>query len=184
MDTIEQQLIVATYSDPSAASQAVERLQHELPALGVDLPSGALLTRTPDGGLEIRSLRDAEGVSTILYNAGDVAFFLGLGAARIAFTSMRDAAALMLRGSGRLAALAGAVALLPLQKMRGTISSNEQFRRIGDQLETGDAAVVLVASSDLAENPSVQAVLVETGGHVVEPSADASSANPSTLASA
>jgi len=160
-------MMVATYSSPRAAARALEQLQQDLPEAGIAMPRGALLTRTPDGGLNIRELHDT-GVSDVASSALDVALFLGIGTARIAWTTLRDGASLLVRSTSRMAALAGALAVLPLQKVRGAVASNEQLRRIGDQLETGATAVVLITDAHGENLAQLCTLLAKTGGRIVQ----------------
>jgi uncharacterized membrane protein len=152
----QRQVIVARFDNRGEAQKALKTLNKTLKTQNVELRQGALVTRAPDGILEIEKLND-NTLAHLATDAINLTTFVAVGSAKIVAGTVRASFGLLSSSFGRASALAGSVAAVTVNRARTFAGGDKPLRRIGGSLEPGAAAIMVVVDSAHAEQ--VAAVL-------------------------
>jgi uncharacterized membrane protein len=150
MSEAQRQVIVARFDNPGEARKALKTLNKTLKKQNVDLQQGALVTRAPDGILEIEKLND-NSLGRLATDAVDLTAFVAMGSVKIMASTVRAGFGLLSSSFGRAAALAGSVAAVSVNRARTFTGGDKPLRRIGGSLEPGAAAIMVVVDAAHAE---------------------------------
>jgi uncharacterized membrane protein len=153
----QRQVIVARFDDRGEAQKALKALNKTLKTQNVELQQGALVTRAPDGILEIEKLGEDSNLRKLTTDAANLTAFLAVGSAKIVGSAVTASFSLLSSSIGKAAALAGAAAALTSDRARSLTGGDKPLRKIGGSLEPGASAVVVVV--DTAHAAKVAAVL-------------------------
>ena len=134
MDEVAQQVVVAAFRHEDAASRILEemRQQERYGYLGVE--NAAAVTKGEDGKLHIKETGDTSVTAGAL-TGGGIGLVLGL-----------------LAGPAGLVAAAGGAAIGALAASGDAGFPDERLRQLGDRLEPGMSAVVVLVDGPLAES--------------------------------
>jgi uncharacterized membrane protein len=156
MSQLKRQVIVAQYESRGEAQKALKALDKTVKTQNVELQQGAIVTRAPDGILEIQKLND-NTLRQLASDTVDLTTFVVVGSAKIVAGTVRASFGLLTSGFGRAAALAGSAAAVATNRARTFTGGDKPLRRIGGSLKPGGAAIMVVVDADHAEQ--VAAVL-------------------------
>ncbi len=173
MSGAERQVIVARFDNRSEAQKALKSLNKTMKSQNVELEQGALVTRAPDGILEIEKLND-NTLTTLVTDAFNLTAYVAVGAAKIVGSTFSASFGLLSSSFGRAGALVGSVAAVTVNRARTFAGGDKPLRRIGGTLEPGAAAIMVVV--DTAHAEQVAAVL--HGGHANVAAADSAGSEP------
>jgi uncharacterized membrane protein len=153
----QRQVIVARFDNRNEAQKALKTLNKTLKTQNVELQQGALVTRAPDGILEIEKVGEDGSLRKLANDAAGLAAFLVMGSAKIVGGTVRASFGLLSSSVGKAGALAGAAAALTSDRARNLSGGDKPLRKIGGSLEPGASAVVVIV--DVAHAEQVAAVL-------------------------
>jgi uncharacterized membrane protein len=176
MSEAERQVIVARFDNRSEAQRALKTLNKTLKNQNVALDQGALVTRAPDGILEIEKLND-NTLTNLVTDAFNLTTYVAVGSAKIVAGTLSASFGLLSSSFGRATALAGSVAAVTVNRARTFAGGDKPLRRIGGTLEPGAAAIMVVV--DTAHAEQVAAVL--NGGKTTPPAAAGEPTSPHDL---
>jgi hypothetical protein len=114
------------------------------------LRQGALVTRAPDGILEIEKLND-NTLSKLASDAINLTTYVAVGSAKIVAGTVQASFGLLSSGLGRAGALAGSVMAVSANRARTFAGGDKPLRRIGGTLAPGAAAIMVVVDAAHAD---------------------------------
>ena len=176
MSEAERQVIVARFDNRSEAQRALKTLNKTLKNQNVALDQGAVVTRAPDGILEIEKLND-NTLTNLVTDAFNLTTYVVVGSAKIVGGALGESFGLLTSSFGRASALVGSVAAVTVNRARTFTGGDKPLRRIGGTLEPGAAAIMVVVDSAHAE----QVAAVLNGGKATPPAAGGESTSPHDL---
>ena len=176
MSEVERQVIVARFDNRSEAQRALKTLNKTLKNQNAALDQGALVTRAPDGILEIEKLND-NTLTNLVTDAFNLTTYVAVGSAKIVTNTIGASFGLLSSSFSRASALAGSVAAVTVNRARTFAGGDKPLRRIGGTLEPGAAAIMVVVDSAHAE----QVAAVLNGGRAAPTGAAGESASPHDL---
>jgi uncharacterized membrane protein len=156
MSEVKRQVIVARFDNRSEAQKALKALNKTIKSDNVELRQGALVTRAPDGILEIEKLND-NSLSKLGSDAVNLTTYVVAGSAKIVASTVRASFGLLTNGLGRAGQLAGSVMAVSANRARTFTGGDKPLRRIGGTLAPGAAAIMVVV--DAAHADEVAAIL-------------------------
>lgn len=107
MSNEKSDILIATFPSDKDAQSAVEHVERVLAATDRNLQQGALISRSEDGQLAVRDLKDTS-LRDIVASGTNLAIFLGAGTVKIALNATKAGAALFWHSGGRFLELTGA----------------------------------------------------------------------------
>ena len=176
MSEAERQVIVARFDNRSEAQRALKTLNKTLKNQNVALDQGAVVTRAPDGILEIEKLND-NTLTNLVTDAVNLTTYVVVGSAKIVGGAVGESFGLLTSSFGRATALVGSMAAVTVNRARTFTGGDKPLRRIGGTLEPGAAAIMVVVDSAHAE----QVAAVLNGGKATPSTAAGESASPHDL---
>jgi uncharacterized membrane protein len=149
MSQPKRQVIVAQFENRSEAQKALKALHKSIKTQNVELQQGAIVTRAPDGILEIEKLND-NTLRQLASDAYNLTAFVTVGSVKIIASTVTASVGLLTSGLRRSAALAGSVAAVGANRARSFTGGDKPLRRIGGTLKPGAAAIMVVVDADHA----------------------------------
>ncbi len=160
--------IVAKFDDSRDAQRALREVKKAMSKQQVAVRGGAVIVRDVDGGLHISDVK-AIGLSDIVHGTTDLTMELGRGGFNLALRLFggavglaADGARLALRGAWRAAFFAGAILATPGRKLSSYLELDKYMQTVGEDLEPGTAAVILVLADD--QDGDLAETLAGSGG--------------------
>jgi uncharacterized membrane protein len=166
MTKSKRQVIVAQFENRSEAQKALKTLNKTIKNQNVELQQGALVTRAPDGILEIEKLND-NTLSQLTTDAFNLTTFVAMGSAKLVVSTVQAGFGLFGSSLRRGADLASSVAAVTVNRARSFTGGDKPLRRIGGSLKPGAAAIMVVVDADHAD--AVAAVLNGGPGKIESP---------------
>lgn len=147
-------VIVAKFDDSRNAQRALREVKKAMSKQQVAVREGAVIVRDADGELHISDVKEI-GLSDIVRGTTDLTVALGRGGLNLSMRLLGGAvglaaggARLALRSAWRAAIFAGAVLATPGRKLSSYLELDKYMQTVGEDLEPGTAAVILVLADD------------------------------------
>jgi uncharacterized membrane protein len=161
-------VIVAKFDDSRSARRALREVKKVMSQQQVAVREGAVIIRDADGELHISDVKEI-GLGDIVRGTTDLTVALGRGGFNLTMRLLggavglaADGARLALRGAWRAAILTGAILATPGRKLSSYLQLDKYMQTVGEDLEPGAAAVILVLADD--ENGELAEKLAGNGG--------------------
>jgi uncharacterized membrane protein len=161
-------VIVAKFDDSRSAQRALRDVKKVMSQQQFAVREGAVIVRDADGGLHISDVREI-GLGDLVHGATDLTVGLGRGGFSLALRLFggavglaADGTRLALRSAWRAAILAGAVLATPGRKLSSYLELDKYMQTMGEDLEPGTAAVILVLDDD--QDGDLAETLAGSGG--------------------
>lgn len=165
MNNEKSDILIATFPSDRDAQSAVKHVERVLAATDRNLQQGALISRSEDGQLAVRDLKDTS-LRDIVASGTNLAIFLGAGTVKIALNATKAGAALFWHSGSRFLELTGAVATYPVKKLGAFARSDDEALALGKKLAPGSIAVALVV--DVESTAAVRDAIAAAGGTIVD----------------
>jgi len=171
MNNRDSGAIVAKFDDSRDARRALREVKKAMSQQQIAVREGAVIRRDADGGLHISDVREI-GLGDIVRGTTDLTMGLSRGGINLAMRVLggavglaADGARLALRSAWRGAILAGAVIATPGRKLSSYLELDKYMQTVGEDLEPGTAAVILVVADD--QDGALAETLAESGGRLL-----------------
>jgi uncharacterized membrane protein len=162
------EMIVAKFDDSRSAQRALREVKKVMSQQQVTVREGAVIVRDADGELHISDVKEI-GLGDIVRGATDLTVAVGRGGFNLTMRFMggvvglaADGVRLALRGTWRAAILAGAILATPGRKLSSYLQLDKYMQTVGEDLEPGTAAVILVLADD--QDSDLAEMLAGSGG--------------------
>jgi len=161
-------VIVAKFDDSRSAQRALREVKKVMSQQQVAVREGAVIVRDVDGELHISDVKEIV-LSDIVRDVTDLTMALGRGGFSLTMRLMGgavglavDGVRLALRGTWRAAILTGAILATPGRKLSSYLQLDKYMQTMGEDLEPGTAAVILVLADD--QDGDLAEMLAGSGG--------------------
>jgi uncharacterized membrane protein len=161
-------VIVAKFDDSRSAQRALREVKKVMSQQQVAVREGAVIVRDVDGELHIRDVREM-GLSDVFLGTTDLTMALGRDGFNLTMRLLGGAVglaaagvSLALRSAWRAAVLTGAILATPGRKLSSYLRLDKYMQTVGEDLEPGTAAVILVLADD--QDGDLAEVLAGSGG--------------------
>jgi uncharacterized membrane protein len=168
MSNSDFEMIVAKFSDSRSAQHALRDVKKVMSQQQVAVREGAVIVRDVDGELHISDVKEI-GLSDIVRVTADLTVALSRGGFNLTMRLMggtvglaADGVRLALRGTWRAAILTGAILATPGRKLSSYLQLDKYMQTVGEDLEPGTAAVILVLADD--QDGDLAEMLAGSGG--------------------
>jgi uncharacterized membrane protein len=168
MSNSDFEMIVARFSDSRSAQRALRDVKKVMSQQQVAVREGAVIIRDADGELHISDVKEL-GLSDIVRGTTDLTMAVGRGGFNLTMRLMggavglaADGVRLALRGTWRAAILTGAILATPGRKLSSYLQLDKYMQTVGEDLEPGTAAVILVLADD--QDGDLAEMLAGSGG--------------------
>jgi uncharacterized membrane protein len=168
MSNSDSEVIVAKFDDSRNAQRALREVKKAMSQQQIAVREGAVIRRDINGGLSINDVREL-GLGDVVRGATDLTLGLGRGGFGLALRLFggavglaADGVRLALHGAWRAVFFAGAVIATPGRKLSSYLELDKYMQTVGEDLDPGTAAVILVVTED--PEGDLAETLVGSGG--------------------
>ncbi|MEA3334921.1 MAG: hypothetical protein U9R25_03365 [Chloroflexota bacterium] len=157
------QVIVATYESPSQAKRAWRTLNRTDDPEQIQVQDAAVVSRDLFGETHIQDAY-LMSLGELARDTAGIAFNVGLSSAGLLLETAIDGTLILIGGGRKMAGLAGSALISTVRQARTVILPNRSVEAIGETLDPGAAAVVMVVESD--QTADLAARLAKSGALV------------------
>ena len=161
-------VIVAKFDDSRSAQRALREVKKVMSQQQVAVREGAVIVRDADGELHISDVKEI-GLNDIVRGTTGLTMALSRGGFNLTMRLLGGAVglaaagvSLALRSTWRAAMLTGAILATPGRKLSSYLQLDKYMQTVGEDLEPGTAAVILVLADD--QDGDLAEMLTGSGG--------------------